>query len=177
MNELIAKRYAKALRELVPEKELPDQLRLLRQLQESFNAPEVDEIVRSPLVRGTEKFRLLVEPLKEKIDPRLYRLLEVMSEKGRLDLVPALAEILDYEIKRLQNRFDGTVEADSKLPKEKIAELESVLEHYSGAKITLKQTGAKSDGLKVAVDDLGLELNVSKSRLKSELLDFIQRAL
>ena len=177
MNELIAKRYAKALRELIPEKELPEQLRLLRTLEASFSDPKVEELVRSPLVRGTEKFHLLVEPLKEKIDPRLYRLLEVMSEKGRLDLIPALAEILDFEIKRLQNRFEGTVEADSKLPKEKLAELETALEHYSGAKITLKQTGKKSDGLKVEVDDLGLELNVSKSRLKSELLDFIQRAL
>jgi F-type H+-transporting ATPase subunit delta len=177
MNELIAKRYAKALRELVSEKELPEQLRMLRALEASFADSKVEELVRSPLVRGTEKFRLLVEPLKENIDSRLYRLLEIMSEKGRLDLIPELAGILDFEIKRLQNRFDGTVEADSKLPKEKLAELENALEHYSGAKITLKQTGEKSDGLKVEVDDLGLELNVSKSRLKSELLDFIRRAL
>jgi len=177
MNELIAKRYAKALGELVPEKELAEQLKVLRGLEASFADPKVAEFVRSPLIRGTEKFRLLVEPLKKKIDARLYRLLEVMSEKGRLDLIPALVEILDFEIKRLKNRFDGTVEADSKLSKEKLAELEKTLERYSGTKITLKQTGKSHDGLKVEVDDLGLELNVSKTRLKSELLDFIQRAL
>ncbi|WP_292654432.1 F0F1 ATP synthase subunit delta [Nitratifractor sp.] len=177
MNELIAKRYAKALQELIPEKELPAQLQVLRQLEDSLNDPKAKELVRSPLVRGDEKFRLLVEPLKKKVDPRLYRLLEIMSEKGRLDLVPALNAILDYEIKRLKNRFEGTVEADSKLPKEKVAELESLLGDYSGAKIKLKQTGDKTDGLKVEVEDLGLELNVSKSRLKAELLDFIQRAL
>jgi F-type H+-transporting ATPase subunit delta len=177
MNELIAKRYAKALMELVPDKELPAVLAALRELQKSFTAPEAAELIASPLVGHARKFDLLIAPLKKKIDGRLYRLLELMSEKGRLDLVPQLAEILAFEIKKRGNKFEGTVEADEALPKEEIKRLEEVLAKYSGAKIKLKQIGKSGDGLRVSVEDLSLELNFSKTRVKSDLLDFIQRAL
>jgi len=177
MNELIAKRYAKALMELVPSKELSGLLKSLEVIEKAFSSPEAAELIASPLVNATRKFELLVAPLDEKVDNRLYRLLVIMSEKGRLDLIPALTEILAYEIKKQSNKFEGTVEADEALPKEELKRLEEVLGTYSGAKIKLKQTSKNGDGLRVSVEDLGLELSFSKTRVKSDLLDFIQRAL
>jgi len=177
MDELIAKRYAKALMELVPSKELADQIKVLRQIKQTAERPEIAELIASPLIGNKEKSALLVEPLKGKIDDRLYRLLELMSEKGRLDLVGTMTEILAFELKKLNNKFEGTVEADETLPKEEIKRLERVLEEYSGAKIKLKQSDSKSDGLKVSVEDLGIEVSFSKSRVKSDLLEFIRRAL
>jgi F-type H+-transporting ATPase subunit delta len=177
MNDLIAKRYAKALMELVPQKELASQLEVLGQLSALFRQPETAELIGSPLVSNAQKFDLLVAPLKKKLDARLYRLLEVMSEKGRLDLVPELTGILAFESKKLSNKFEGTVEADEALPKGELKRLEEVLAKYSGAKIKLKQTSTSGDGLRVSVEDLGLELSFSKARVKSDLLDFIQRAL
>jgi len=177
MNELIAKRYAKALMELVPAKELAALLKSLETIEKGFSTPEAVEVIASPLVSPVQKFELLVAPLDEKIDARLYRLLVIMSEKGRLDLVPEVTEILAFEIKKLSNRFEGTVEADELLPKGEIKRLEEVLGSYSGAKIKLKQISKTGDGLRVSVEDLGLEVNFSKTRVKSDLLDFIQRAL
>ena len=177
MNDLIAKRYAKALMELIPQKELSSQLKILEELSELFRRPEVAELIASPLVSNERKFELLVAPLREKLDERLTRLLEVMSEKGRLGLLPELTGILAFESKKLSNKFEGTVEADEALPKEELKRLEEVLAKYSGAKIKLKQTSKSGDGLRASVEDLGLELNFSKSRVKSDLLDFIQRAL
>ncbi len=107
----------------------------------------------------------------------LYKLLELMSQKGRLDIVPVLADILSSELKRRENRYQGVVEADKKLSKSEIKKLQDVLKKYSGAEISLNQIDDKSDGLKVKVDELGLELNYSKAKLKSELLEFIQKAL
>jgi F-type H+-transporting ATPase subunit delta len=177
MKELIAKRYAKALSEIVGVEKLPDVLVTLRAIEELFKRNETAEILRSPLVSREEKYRLFVEPLQGKIDEKLFRLLEIMNEKGRLELLPAVVGIIDREIKSVENHYSGTVEADEELPEEKIESLEQILSRYSGAKIDLKQTENRCDGLKVAVDDLGLELNVSRARIKSELLDFIQRAL
>ncbi len=177
MNELIAKRYAKALMECSSSKELKSQLATLSALKKSLESPEVAELVASPLVSGEKKFELLVAPLKKKIDGKLYNLLHLMSEKGRLDLLPDLAEILAFELKKQSNRFEGTVEADDALEKAEIKRLEKILKHYSGAEIQLKQSDKQSDGLHVAVEDLGLELSVSKSRIKADLLDFIQKAL
>jgi F0F1-type ATP synthase delta subunit len=71
MNDLIAKRYAKALMELVPQKELASQLEVLGQLSALFRQPETAELIGSPLVSNAQKFDLLVAPLKKKLDARL----------------------------------------------------------------------------------------------------------
>lgn len=177
MNELIAKRYAKALMEVSSSKELKEQLAALQSLRKVLALPESVEVVESPLVSGSKKFTLLIEPLEGKIDQKLFNLLRVMSEKGRLDLVSDLADILAFEVKREKNSFEGVVEADEELKKDEIKRLEKVLNRYSGSEIKLKQINTSGDGLYVAVEDLGLELSISKSRIKSDLLDFIQRAL
>ena len=177
MNELIAKRYARALMEITPEKELQEQLAFLRELLEVFKDKKHYEIIVSPLVSNARKFELLIAPLRDRLDQKLFRLLEVMSEKGRLELLPDLEAILAFELKKRSNRFEGTVEVDEPLEDEDVKRLENVLENYSGAEITLTQSESKGDGLKVTVVDLGLELGFSKTRLKSDLLDFIQKAL
>ena len=177
MKELIAKRYAKALMESSSAKELKAQLAALIALRKALRTEAYAEVVSSPLVSGSKKFELLIQPLEGKVDGKLFNLLRLMSEKGRLDLIPDLTEILAFELKRESNRFDGTVEADDALAKEELARLEGILGKYSGAEIRLKQISKNGDGLHVAVEDLGLELSVSKSRIKSDLLDFIQRAL
>jgi len=177
MNELIAKRYAVALMEIVSEKDLGEQLELLREILKAFAGEEFREIIASPLVPDAKKFEMLIAPLEEKLDRKFFRLLQVMSEKGRLDLLPDLEAILAFELKKRSNSFEGHVESDEALSEEEIGRLEKVLEKYSGASISLKQTGQQSDGLRVTVEDLGLELGFSKARIKSDLLDFIQKAL
>jgi F-type H+-transporting ATPase subunit delta len=175
--ELIAKKYAKVLLDIDGEKELKANLLALKALGQSLSQPDIAKTVESPLIPNSKKFELFIKPLEKKLGKNLYKLLELMSQKGRLDIVPVLADILSSELKRRENRYQGVVEADKKLSKSEIKKLQDVLKKYSGAEISLNQIDDKSDGLKVKVDELGLELNYSKAKLKSELLEFIQKAL
>ncbi len=177
MDGQIVRRYAKALMESVGSEELDGVLTTLRALAEAFSASEAAAVVNSPLVPGKEKFALIIEPLKDALDPKLYNLLELMSEKGRLNLVPDLAEVLAFEQKKRGNRFEGIVEADTRLEADEIERLEKLLSEHSGAEVKLTQTRDDYDGVHVAVEDLGLELSLSKSRIKADLLEHIQRAL
>jgi F-type H+-transporting ATPase subunit delta len=177
MEELIAKRYAKALMEVSDPKKIASIAETLRKLAESMQTQKSAQVVGSPLVSGDEKFDLIVKPLEKKMDTNLFRLLMIMSEKGRLGLVPEMAKILDFEIKRASNSFVGTIESDSTVNAKNIKKMEEALEKYSGAKIKLEKKSGKSDGLKVKVDDLGLEISFSKARVKSDLLAYIQQAL
>ena len=55
--------------------------------------------------------------------------------------------------------------------------IEKALEKYTGSTITLKQEKTDLDGLRVSVDDLGIEVNFSKQRVKEQLIDFIKKSL
>jgi len=60
-----------------------------------------------------------------------------------------------------------------------LTDLEESLKKYTGGStIKLKQTQSDyDDGIKVAVEDLGIEVNFSKQRVKEQLIDFITKSL
>jgi len=55
--------------------------------------------------------------------------------------------------------------------------LESSLKSYTGSTIKLTHKKSDLDGIKVTVDDLGIEVNFSKERVKEQLIDFITKSL
>jgi len=170
--------YAKALMESISKSsELKKAISSLREINETLSGEKAREAVASPLLSGRKKFDLFIAPLEKKIDKKTFCLLEIMSEKNRLNLLPELVDILQFEEKKASRQFEGIVVAEKALNKDDLKRLEGVLNRYSGAEIKLKQTKEPSDGLRVEVADLGLELSFSKSRVKADLLDFIQKAL
>ena len=177
MEELIAKRYVKALLESGLSDRIETAIADLKGVATALEEPKVQELVENPLVPARRKYELLVAPIKDSLEPRIARTLELLSEKGRLNLVPAIVKILELEQRRSLNRFEGTVESEERLDEEALKKLADTLGRYSGAEVTLKQTREGVDGLRAEVEDLGLELSFSKSRLKEELLEYIQRAL
>ena len=63
------------------------------------------------------------------------------------------------------------------LGKEELSKLEETLKRYTGSTIKLTQEKTDLDGLRVSVDDMGIEVNFSKQRVKEQLIDFIKKSL
>ncbi len=176
MTELIAKRYAKALLEVADKKKINEYVSRLTSIAHIVNYSKVKEFIGSPLVKSEEKVSFLLELLGKKPDSVLANLIRVMGAKGRLSLIPDLVNILTLEMKKESNNFLGTVESSKALGKAELSKLGQALSRYSGANIELKQVKSNLDGIKAEVEDLGLELNVSKDRVKESLFDYIQKA-
>ncbi len=177
MENLVAKRYAKALMgiEGISLEDVNEQLGALAEAIESSS--ELKEFLESPLISSSKKFDAIIAPLKEKLDPKVFTLLELMAQKNRLALIPELKEILTKEIRVASNHFVGTVESADKIEQELIDKLAKKLEMYSGADIDLEVKESDIDGVKVEVSDLGLELHFSKESAKKALIEHIQKAL
>jgi len=177
MTELVAKRYAKALMEIDAGKKMDTFIDALSAVSSALETPKAQEMINSPLVSAEEKVSLITEALGKKADPALLALINVMGEKGRLALIPELTAILKFEKKKESNSFTGQVESRNALDAAELKNLEDALSRHSGAEITLEQVKSDLNGVKVEVEDLGLELNFSKDRVKAALLDYIQKAL
>jgi len=177
MSNLIAKKYAKALLELegISLDDAQAQLQVIADVISS--SKDVKDFLESPLIKSDKKFEAVVEPLKDKLDKKVVALLELMSQKGRLSLIPDLSELLNKEIMIKSNNFIGVVESSDELDADLKKKLEEKLEKYSGAKVELESKKSNIDGIKVEVSDLGLELNFSKESVKQALLEHILKAL
>jgi len=177
MEKLIAKKYARALMESGDEAALSSRMEQLEAIAAALNEEAVRNVILSPLVDPKQKADWIVDSLDGKDDPVLIRLIELMARKKRLELIPEMVSMIAFERKKASNRFEGTIYSDETLSADAVKKLETSLEKYSGAVIALDQVQNDQPGLKVEVEDLGIELSFSRDKVKRALIDHIQKAL
>ena len=177
MEQLIAKRYVKALMEALPAKEVQKAADTLAAVAEAFGDPKFAEIMASPEVKKEKREELVVSLLGEKTDKRLVNFVKTLGLHNRFGLIPEIALQLQKELQRRANRYEGVVESRKKLDDKLLKELEASLSKYADATIVLKQAQSERDGIRVTVEDLGLEASFSKDRVASDMIGHILKAL
>lgn len=175
MEELIAKRYSHALTSVCTN--MADVLEALNSLSEVVSKAEIQTALTSPIVSNAQKTEMVLATLGENADVSLINLIKILGENKRLNLIPAITKVLNSDQQRLLNAYEGVVKSASPLDEKALEELEGTLKTYTGSSIKLTQEKTDLEGLRVSVDDLGIEVNFSKQRVKEQLIDFIKKSL
>ncbi len=175
MEELIAKRYATALSSV--SKDIKGIAKVLNVLTEVITTEEVKTALTSPIIASEKKTEMILSALGKNADVILVNFIKILGENKRLDLIPAIAKVLNTDLQKESNKYEGVLKSSKKLDKEELNKLEETLKKYTGSTIKLKQEKTDLDGLRVSVDDLGIEVNFSKQRVKEQLIDFIKKSL
>ena len=115
--------------------------------------------------------------MKSAGNKKIENLLSLLAENGRIDIIPAIAVEMKKELAREKNAFVGKVYSDSAIDNKAIEGLSSGLSKKVGSSITLEFVKSDYDGIKVEVNDLGIEINFSKNRLNSQMIDHILKAI
>ena len=174
MEELIAKRYAQALSSV--SKDLSGVLEVLNVLSEVISSSEIKSTLTSPIISSESKTEMILSALSDD-DKTLVNFIKILGENRRLDLIPAITKVLNSDQQRVSNEYEGVLKSASSLDEAVLANLEETLKKYTGSTIKLTQEKSDLDGVRVSVDDLGIEVNFSKQRVKEQLIDFIKKSL
>ena len=175
MEELIAKRYVKALSSV--SNNISGIADVLNVLTEAISVPEVQTVLDSPMVNAEKKTEMILSALGDNTDTTLVNFIKILGENKRLDLIPAIAKVLNADLQKVANEYEGVLNSKETLDAKALGELEETLKKYTGSTIKLTQEASDLDGLRVSVDDLGIEVNFSKQRVKEQLIDFIKKSL
>ena len=176
MEELIAKRYVDALLSISNKKERTLYVKLLNAIADAYSDPEVDAMLEAPIVSIEDKVDTILSALGKDVDAKLTNFIKLLAEHKRLGLMPDIAQVLNAQIQKESNAYNGVISSKEKLDADSIAKLEETLKRYTGSSIKLSQKKSELDGLRVDVDDLGIEVNFSKERVKEQLIDFIMKS-
>lgn len=176
MEELIAKRYVDALLSVANKKERTLYVKAINGIAESYSDPKVDAMVEAPIISTDAKVDTLLSALGNDADNKLTNFIKLLGEHKRLGLIPEIAKVLNAQIQKESNAYTGIISSKEKLDADSIAKLEETLKRYTGSSIKLSQKKSDLDGLRVDVDDLGIEVNFSKERVKEQLIDFIMKS-
>jgi len=175
MEELIAKRYAKALSSVSTD--IAGVADVLNVLTAAVADPEVAKALLSPIVSSEKKTEMILSTLGDNADTTLVNFIKILGENKRLDLIPAIAKVLNADLQKVSNEYEGVLTSKETLDEKALSNLEETLKKYTGSTIKLTQEKSDVDGLRVSVDDLGIEVNFSKQRVKDQLIDFIKKSL
>ena len=162
MEELIANRYVNALVDMTSAEQRTEFSEILTAIAGLFSDESVAEMLTSPLVSAEQKTSFVLDGLGEGSDVKLQNFIKIIGENGRLDLLPTIAKKLNQAIQKETNEYEGVVTSSNTLGDAELAELETSLKTYTGSTIKLTQVQSDLDGIKVSVDDLGIEVNFSK---------------
>jgi len=176
MEELIAKRYIKAISSS-DATSIQNMANLFSVLAQSFNNPKFINIIENPNVSQGDKLEILLGAVSSAKSTQVDNLIKLLVENKRINIIPAIAQELKKEVAASTKTYQGTVYSDSEIDAKTIEELGNGLSKKYGSTISLEFIKDDFNGIKVDVEDLGIEINFSKTRINSQIIEHIVKAI
>ena len=177
MEELIAKRYIKALKQSSDAQAMQNMTVIFSALAESFNDAKFIQIIDNPMVSKEQKSEILLAAVKPAESETVNALVKLLVEKNRTSIIPALAEGMRKDTAATSKTYAGVVYSDTDIDAKVIQDLSSGLSKKFDSNISLDFIKDDFNGIKVDVEDLGVEINFSKSRINDQIIEHIVKAI
>ncbi len=176
MNDLVAKRYVRALLDGRDSLAISTISNKLNTISLAFADEKFNSIISSPQIAADAKINL-IGSFTDSIDTTLSNFIRLLGEKRRLNLLPFIAKELNSQIAKMNNSYVGVVYTNQELSSDYVSSIEEQFSRKFDVKLSLSQNIFDYDGIKVDIDGLGVEISFSKERLKSQLIDHILKAV
>jgi len=177
MEELIAKRYIKAIKNSSGIDSMEEIASIFSVLAESFKNDKFVNIIDNPNVASDDKLGILLDAVKSANSNEVNNLIKLIVENGRINIIPAMAEEMRKDMAHTTKTYQGLVYSDSQIDAKVMQELSDGLSKRFDSKITLDFIKDDFDGIKVNVEDLGVEVNFSKTRINTQIIEHIVKAI
>jgi len=177
MEELIAKRYIKALNMGSDVASMQNITTLFSALAESFKNDKFVSIVANPSVKAEEKANILLDVVKTANSDKVNNLIKLLVDNRRINIIPAMAQELKHHLAKATKTYEGVIYSDVDIDSKVIEELSTGLSKKYDATITLVFVKNDFNGIKVEVEGLGIEINFSKDRIDSQIIEHIIKAI
>ncbi len=176
MSNQIARKYVKALMKSFGDEKLKEVYGSLRELSSACELDKFNNIIESPDMDSQKREEFMLS-LNENSDVKFVNFLKLLSHNNRLDLIPEICNELKYQEALKNNEFSGVIMSDFEISQDKIDALEESFSKKFNSTIRLAKSDVEYPGVKVKIDDLGLEVSFSLERLKAQMSEYILKAI
>ncbi len=177
MEELIAKKYIKALSAGSDTVAIQGMSEVFSILADSFKNDKFVCIVTNPHVSASDKSEILLDAVKSVQSKKINNLIKLLVENKRINIIPAIASELKKDIANATKIYEGIIYSDSDIDSKVITQLSDGLNNKFNSTITLTSVKNNFNGIKVEVVGLGIEINFSKDRIDSQMIEHIIKAI
>ncbi len=176
MKGIVAKKYVNALMKSCSDSELSSVENSLDELSSAFSSVKFNNIILSPDLSNDKKEEFILSLLSSS-EPKVINFVKLLVLNDRLDLIPTISKELKYQISLKSNSYEGEIISNFEISKNQLSSLEENFSKKFNADIKLKMKISDYPGVKIQLDDLGVEVSFSQDRLKAQMVEHILRAI
>jgi len=176
MSGTIAKKYVNALFKSCDDAQIKSIDSALEGLLDAFKIPKFTTIIQSPDISLVDKETLLLSLVENK-EAKFTHFIKLLCANNRLALIPLIAKELQYQLSLKNNVFEGEVMSNFKVTAAQLKTMEENFGKKFNAHIKLHASKNSYPGIKIALDDLGVEVSFSLDRLKAQMSEHILKAI
>ncbi len=176
MSSLIAKKYVNALMKSCNDLEINSVEKSINEISNAFSSVKFNNIILSPDLSSEKKEEFLLS-LVDNGEVKSSNFIKLLAVNNRLDLIPSISKELKYQISIKNNSYEGEIISNFEISQEQIAKLEDNFSKKFSAQIKLNSIVSDYPGVKIQLDDLGVEVSFSLDRLKSQMVEHILKAV
>jgi len=136
----VAKRYTKALFELAQERQMLDKVEKdMEEIRKLIDeSDDFREFLANPLITESAKQEIVRELFADRIQPLTLQFLELLTEKRRIAILPAVVEQFREMLLEYQHILEGELISAVPLEKKQFESIKKHLENMLGQTVTLQ---------------------------------------
>lgn len=174
MLYIIAKKYTQAL--IDSGADLDEALHILKGFSLVLREKKYADIIASPFLSKTQKEQFLRDNIG-KVDTKLENFFRLLAEADRILLIPYISNELEKRLLANKKEYAATLTSKEELDSKTLDKIQIALAKKLGVKLSIKQKLSGIEGIKLSVEDLGMEVSFSKERFSNDLKHHILKAL
>ncbi len=174
MLHVVARKYTQALMDSV--EKLDDVLSILKSLSVALKERSNADMISSPFLSKMQKEQILMNAVGN-VDVKIQNFFRILAEADRISLVPYIAIELEKRLLARKKEYVATLTSKEELDTKTLGEIKAALAKKLGIQLSIKQKLSGVEGIKLSVEDLGIEISFSKERFSNDLKQHILKAL
>ena len=102
------------------------------------------------------------------VDAKLQNFFRLLAEADRILLIPYISNELEKRLLARKKEYAAILTTKEDLDSATLEKIQSALANKLGVKLSIKQKLSGAEGIKLSVEDLGIEVSFSKERFSRD---------
>ena len=176
MSEAVVKKYVKAILIGVKSSKIQDFVSNLSQIAPAFQSEKFKSIISLPTLKSSEKADFIASLVKDP-SSNFINFIKLLGANKRLELIPQILVEINKQQAALNNSYKGEVYGNFNFSADQMSALEDKFSKRFNANIKLDSQKSEYNGIKIELNDLGVEASFSVDRLKAQMSEHILKAI
>ena len=176
MSEAVIKKYVKAVLSGVKPSGIQDFVSNLSKIAPAFQSEKFKSIISLPTLKSSEKADFIASLVKDP-SSNFINFIKLLGANKRLELIPQILVEINKQQAALNNSYKGEVYGNFNFSADQMSALEDKFSKRFNANIKLDSQKSQYNGIKIELNDLGVEASFSVDRLKAQMSEHILKAI